>query len=213
MTNHVHLVFETPQANLSQFMHKLETAYTVYFNLRHDECGHLMQDRFKAIPVAGDEYLLKLSRYVHLNPVHVGKFKNLELKERVAELRKYRWSSYRSYIGNDRPLKYMEYGPMLGFMSGNARGKRREYRKFVESGLAENDAELAEVMKESRLSIGGSEFRDKIKEMHDELVLGHKRKEDALFRREVGRLTVDEILQAVCMALKSRAGCDYRTAS
>jgi len=202
MTNHVHLVLETPQANLSQFMHKLETAYTVYFNLRHGESGHLLQNRFGAWPVAGDEYLLKLSRYVHLNPVHVGKFKNLELNERTKELRNYKWSSYRGYIGKDKPLEYVEYGPMLGFMRGNAGRKRREYRKFVELGLAESDEELAAVLKESRLSIGGAEFRDKIKEMHDNLLTGRKRKEDALLRRRVGRLTTDQILAEVCRELK-----------
>jgi REP element-mobilizing transposase RayT len=30
MTNHFHLVFETPEANCSRFMHSLLTAYTVY---------------------------------------------------------------------------------------------------------------------------------------------------------------------------------------
>jgi len=35
MSNHVHLVVETPRANLGQFMHRVETAYTVYFNRRH----------------------------------------------------------------------------------------------------------------------------------------------------------------------------------
>jgi len=203
MTNHVHLVLETPQANLSQFMHKLETAYTVYFNLRHGESGHLLQNRFGAWPVAGDEYLLKLSRYVHLNPVHVGKFKNLELNERTKELRNYKWSSYRGYIGKDKPLEYVEYEPMLGFMRGNAGRKRREYRKFVESGLAEADEELTAVLRESRLSIGGAEFRDKIKEMHDNLLIGRKRKEDALLRRQVGRLTTDQILVEVCRELKT----------
>ncbi len=35
MGNHIHLVVETPRANLGQFMHRIETAYTVYFNRRH----------------------------------------------------------------------------------------------------------------------------------------------------------------------------------
>jgi REP element-mobilizing transposase RayT len=56
MGNHVHLLIETPQANLSAFMHKVQTAYTVYFNLRHGRSGHLMQGRFGAEPVEGDEY-------------------------------------------------------------------------------------------------------------------------------------------------------------
>ena len=69
MSNHVHLVLGTPRANLSRFMQRLETAYTVYFNHRHRRCGHLFQGRFGSVLVEEDEYMLKLSRYVHLNPV------------------------------------------------------------------------------------------------------------------------------------------------
>ena len=43
MTNHIHLLLETPEANLSRFMHRLQTAYSVYFNLRHRRSGHLTQ--------------------------------------------------------------------------------------------------------------------------------------------------------------------------
>ncbi|MDA0578562.1 MAG: transposase [Verrucomicrobia bacterium] len=111
MANHVHLVLETPKANLSRFMHDLQTAYTVFYNRRHQRAGHLMQGRFGAQLVEGDEYLLKLSRYVHLNPVHVGSARALGLKERIAALRAYRWSSYRGYVGLGRPLEWMSETP------------------------------------------------------------------------------------------------------
>ena len=71
MSNHVHLVVETPQGNLSAFMGSLLTSYTVYFNLRHRRAGHVTQGRYSSPVVEGDDYLLKLSRYVHLNPVQV----------------------------------------------------------------------------------------------------------------------------------------------
>jgi len=57
MSNHFHLVFETPEANCSKFMQSLSTAYTVYYNLRHDRHGHLFDGRFKAKLVEGDDYL------------------------------------------------------------------------------------------------------------------------------------------------------------
>ena len=76
MLNHVHLVFETPEGNISRFMHSMTTAYTVYYNLRHKRHGHLFDGRFKAKLVDGDNYLLALSRYVHLNPVKVARVKN-----------------------------------------------------------------------------------------------------------------------------------------
>ena len=94
MTNHFHLVFETPEANCSKFMQSLSTAYTVYYNLRHGRHGHLLDGRFKAKLVEGDDYLLSLSRYVHLNPVQVSSQKRQAIEERIKMLRAHRWSSY-----------------------------------------------------------------------------------------------------------------------
>ena len=45
MTTHLHLVLETPRGNLGRFMHRLQTAYTVYFNHRHRRQGHLLPGR------------------------------------------------------------------------------------------------------------------------------------------------------------------------
>lgn len=44
-------------------------SYTVYFNWRHGRSGHLFQGRYKSFLVEDGEYLLGLSRYMHLNPV------------------------------------------------------------------------------------------------------------------------------------------------
>ncbi len=114
MTNHFHLVFETPEANCSKFMQSLSTVFTVYYNLRHGRHGHLLDGRFKAKLVDGDptsprlrrasDYLLALSRYVHLNPVQVGSMKDKPITERIEALRAWRWSSYPSYIGKRKAL-------------------------------------------------------------------------------------------------------------
>jgi len=69
MENHFHLVVMTPEGNLSQWMHQLKTAYTVYFNRRHQVVGHLFQGRFKSTVIEAEKYLLEVSRYLHLNPV------------------------------------------------------------------------------------------------------------------------------------------------
>ena len=83
MTNHIDLVLETPRANLSRFMHRLETAYTIYFNRRHRRSGHLMQGRYTARLVERDAYLLRLSRYAHLNPVFTAAMRSKTRGERV----------------------------------------------------------------------------------------------------------------------------------
>jgi len=59
----------TPEGNLSQWMHQLKTAYTVYFNRRHQVVGHLFQGRFKSTVIETEKYLLEVSRYLHFNPV------------------------------------------------------------------------------------------------------------------------------------------------
>jgi hypothetical protein len=52
-----------------------------------------MQGRFGAEPVAGDAYLLKLSRYIHLNPVFALGIKILALEDKRRHLRSLPWSS------------------------------------------------------------------------------------------------------------------------
>ena len=94
-------------------MQSLSTAYTVYYNLLHGRHGHLLDGRFKAKLVDGDDYLLALSRYVHLNPVQVGSMKDKPIEERIAALRAWRWSSYPSYIGKRKALEFVEYGRCL----------------------------------------------------------------------------------------------------
>jgi putative transposase len=72
MTNHYHLLLETPDANLAKGMRQLNGVYTQYVNRTHGRVGHLFQGRFKAILVGRESYLLDLARYVMLNPVRAG---------------------------------------------------------------------------------------------------------------------------------------------
>ena len=195
MSNHVHLVLETPKGNCGRFMHALSTAYTVYFNLRHDRHGHLLDGRYKAKLVEGDEYLLKLTRYVHLNPVYVKGSKKLPIKERIRILRSYPWSSYRSYIGLAKPLDFVECGPVLAEMPGKRKEWARNYRKYVESGLAENDEEFQEALKSSPYCIGGENFTAWVGEKIDQLRKMRKQPEDVSFRKISTRVTSETVLE------------------
>lgn len=89
-------------------MQSLSTAYTVYSNLRHRRHGHLLDGRYKAKVVEGDDYLLALSRYVHLNPVCVGALRDRSIEERIRYLRQYRWSGYPAYIGLGKPETFVD---------------------------------------------------------------------------------------------------------
>ena len=85
MSNHYHLLVETPDANLSAGMRQLNGVYTQLTNRAHGRVGHVFQGRFKAIVVDKDNYLLELARYVVLNPVRAGM---------VQDPGQWPWSSY-----------------------------------------------------------------------------------------------------------------------
>ena len=202
MSNHLHMVFETPEGNCSKFMQSLLTAYTVYYNLRHGRHGHLFDGRYKAKLVDGDEYLLALSRYVHLNPVKTGAMKEAPIEERVRHLRRYRWSTYPSYIGRRKPFDFVDYEPMLGEMGGKRIQRPGRYRQFVEADLAADDEEFKMMLGRSPRSIGGESFRLWVDERYQELLRGHNAPEDASFRRVTEPLPVRVILDTVATALQ-----------
>jgi len=192
MTNHVHLVLETPQANLGRFMHKLETAYTIFYNKRHRGSGHVLQGRYGAKVVEGDEYLLALTRYVHLNPVYVGALARKPLKERARVLRAYPWSSYQAW-------GFVRTGPLLAMMNGRSERRRRvEFRRFVETALAESDEEFMAIYKGSRLGVGGEEFLVKLESLYEASAQQRSKVEDVALRRVGQRLAADRIVAVVC---------------
>ena len=88
MDNHYHILLKTLDANLSKAMQWLGTTYTRKFNIANNQSGHLFQGRFKSILVQNDAYLLRLSCYIHRNPLRA------HIVERLAD---YKWSSYQYY--------------------------------------------------------------------------------------------------------------------
>ncbi len=82
MSNHYHLLVETPEANLVAGMRWFQSTYTMRFNRRHGLKGHLFQGRYKAMVVDPEErsHLVTLSDYVHLNPIRA---RMISLRERL----------------------------------------------------------------------------------------------------------------------------------
>jgi REP element-mobilizing transposase RayT len=111
MSNHFHLVVETPRANLVEGMKWFLGTYTIGFNHRHKEFGHLFSGRYKALMVegSGNGYLKAVCDYVHLNPVRA----RLIAPEQV--LQAYPWSSYPWYLrdASARPV-WLRVDRLLG---------------------------------------------------------------------------------------------------
>jgi len=124
MTNHCHLLIETPEANLSKAIQWLNVSYAMYFNVKRAQHGHLFQGRFKSILVDADDYFKQLSRYIHLNPIRVNM---------VEVIGDYPWSSYPAFIGKDETPEWLETDWLLKRFGNNRKAAQREYRKFVET--------------------------------------------------------------------------------
>ena len=106
MPNHFHLLLkEIKEGGISQFMLKLQTSYSMYFNLRNDRSGALFQGIFKAEHVDQDDYLKYLFSYIHLNPAKLvdSRWKekissNTQIEKLFNQIESYPYSSCRSYL-------------------------------------------------------------------------------------------------------------------
>ncbi|MHB1086005.1 MAG: REP-associated tyrosine transposase [Thiobacillus sp.] len=125
MTNHYHLLIETPEANLSQGMRQLNGVYTQRFNRAHARVGHVFQGRYKAILVERDSYLLELARYVVLNPLRAGMVKRLET---------WPWSSYLGTCGQAPAPEWLQTDWILAQFGRQRASAIRKYVEFVHEG-------------------------------------------------------------------------------
>ena len=123
MTNHYHLLFQTPQPNLSRGMHWLNGRYAQWFNRRHGRSGHLFQGRFHGRLVEKESHLLAVARYVVLNPVRAGL---------IAHPKDWRWSSYRQTAGIDVPETWLAANDLLESFGGATSRGCQEYVAFVD---------------------------------------------------------------------------------
>jgi len=135
MENHFHFLLETPWGNLSEAMRQFNVSYTGYFNRRHQRVGHLYQGRFKAIVVEADSYLLELSRYIHLNPIRIEKFRLKNVKHRLEVLRGYKWSSLRGFLRVQEREAFMTYCRVLEYVGGGSGRGLQAYAGFIEEGI------------------------------------------------------------------------------
>ena len=198
MPNHIHLLVETPLGNLDRFMGSLLTGYTVYFNRRYQRVGHLMQGRYGARMVEGNEYLLKLSRYVHLNPVQMAGIREKPLKERLQYLRAYSWSSFAEYAGRAGPSGLLSSGPVLAMMAGAVKGnKAKSYARYVEAGLAKTDEEFATLMQGRGVAIGSDAFVEVVRNLHWRKAMEGLKREDVAFRQIRSWKTTKDVEEAV----------------
>jgi len=126
MSNHYHLVIETPEANLSKGMRQLNGVYTQGYNKRYQRAGHLFQGRYKAIVIDKESYLLEVCRYVVLNPVRAGMVRQPE---------HWKWSSFRATAGLEKAHPCLTVDWILGQFGRQRKRAIKRYVEFVMAGV------------------------------------------------------------------------------
>lgn len=106
MPNHYHLLIHQESIDgMTLLLRRAMTGYSMYFNRRHGRVGPLFQANFKAALIDTDEYLMHVSRYIHLNPVGIGQYPGT-----------YRFSSWSDYV-SERPT-WVNTKPVLSLFKG-----------------------------------------------------------------------------------------------
>lgn len=126
MSNHYHILIETPEANLAKGMRQLNGVYTQRFNRNHERVGHVYQGRYKAIMVERDSYLLELARYIVLNPLRAKMVKRLE---------SWPWSSYLSTCGQAASPDWLQTDWILAQFGLRRASAIQKYVTFIHEGV------------------------------------------------------------------------------
>ncbi len=117
MANHLHLLVETPDANLSGGMHRLHSGYANDFNRRHKTCGHVFQGRYGAVRVTSDSQLVAVLTYIARNPVEAAL---------CDEPDKWPWSSFGA-VARGGDVVGVDVGRLLAYIDPDPVRARRRY--------------------------------------------------------------------------------------
>jgi putative transposase len=152
MDNHYHLVVRTPEPNLNEAMRWLHVSYSSHFNRANRLCGHVFQGRYQARLIEDRRGVVEVARYMHLNPVRVGRL-GLDqtqprqsramgganpgaerVRKRLQELKAYRWSSWRVYQGAEAAPGWLETGVIGAGCGGRSHEERSQaLQEYTES--------------------------------------------------------------------------------
>ncbi len=153
MQNHYHLMLKQITENgITEFMRKIGTGYTNYFNTKYNRVGPLFQGKYKMALVNNDRHFLFLPHYIHLNPLdskmpewRLGRVNNLTAAASL--LSSYKWSSYGAYT-SIKNLPYIKNLLDLQLIQ-ETHGNGINYKKSIFEWLNKNEIEnLKEIILE-----------------------------------------------------------------
>src|SRR4029077_13020353 len=198
MTNHFHMVVETPQPNLAVGMKWLLGTYSQRYNLRHKHWGHLFGGRYKAqlIDERSPGYLLCACNYVHLNPIRA------RLVGKKESLRSFKWSSYPAYLDRKLRAPWLRVDRVLGEhgLQQDSAATRRELERRMNRMCAEINDAADEVLRRG-WRIGAEDFCDWLA---DKLARRGKKGERGRERSETDQARAEAIVRKALAQLRWR---------
>lgn len=150
LSNHYHLLLQTPEGNLARCMRHINGVYTQHFNRTHQQDGQLFRGRYKAVLIEADSHLLEVLRYIHRNPLGA----NLD-----RQLEDYPWSSHRGYVSCAKQWDWLERETLMAMLTAKKSQRKQAYLDFVAQSEPEEITAFYAMKKLSSL-LGGEAFKD-----------------------------------------------------
>ena len=160
MSNHYHLLIQTPDGNLARGMRHINGVYTQRFNRRNKKEGQLFHGRYKAVLVHDDSHLLEVLRDIHRNPLRAGIVKILS---------DYRWSSHQGYLSQAKKWSWLHKDNLLTMLTTAKTKQRSTYIDFVSKGEPE-EIERFYSLKKMPSILGSDLFKDFVREKYSDLI-------------------------------------------
>lgn len=136
MPNHLHfLIHQIEKGAMEKFMRSIQIRYSMYFNKKYDRVGSLFQGPYKSKMIQDENYLIYLSRYIHLNP--------FEYSEDLTKA----YSSYAEYLGI-RKTKWIYTNAILQLFENAKKDfiqKINSYKDFVENSNKDKGKSLEDL--------------------------------------------------------------------
>jgi REP element-mobilizing transposase RayT len=186
MTNHFHLVIQTPEPNLSRGMHWLNGSYAGWFNHQYKRWGHLFGGRFKAFLIKKETYFTEVLRYVILNPVRAGMVSGPE---------KYRWSSHRATAGLDDAPDWLDVNAALLPFAPDMGLAQSYYREFVAAKVGSDERLWDKLI--NGIYLGTEPWAKTVRKIVE---MKPRSTDHPRLQRAVGRPKMHEVVSAVARA-------------
>jgi putative transposase len=183
MSNHYHILIQTPDGNLSRGMRHINGVYTQRFNRRRKIEGQLFRGRYKAVLVEADSHLLEVMRYIHRNPLRAGMVKFLN---------DYHWSSHDGYLSRAKKWSWLHKNDLLMMLTSKKTKQKSSYIDFVSQGEPE-EIERFYSLKNLPSILGGKSFKELVTEKFSNLL-----KQQEIPEARILAIESKRVVSAVC---------------